>query len=686
MAMKFLRATLASLAVLMWAGAVCAQGAPLVAQSVTAQGVMNGKPVMIEMLVAAPKGADAQGVTSAAAAQARKQGVEVSDEFSLELAVWSQFFDKRRSNNVVTVNFNPSGAPMPGTVDALKAVLATWNAVKGSTFQYAFGGQTTRTPVLGDGFNDVAFVPGDECGGICILAETIFSRDPKTSALTEFDILVFNRSFGGLPFWTLDPATSEGFDWPTVMLHELGHGAGLGHSANEAAVMYFAVPYDMRKPLTSSDTSAIAFLYPPKPSSLASTSSPSDKHNYNLLAALGSPAPGGGTYVDHFEVGQNAINKDGATVFAADVDTPAESLFLASKAGSVTRLLSPGQTVSGIVLGDHTISSAAINDVGGIAVNWAAYPGDYRLPLGIDSTVLRKSAKGEFQAVIVPRVTPVPGGGVFYGAYLQLGLSQAGDVAFLGLIQSAFGNLRQGVFVAQANGTIVSVAQPAAPAPGGGVFGNATWVSIASQGGYVAFTASTGASASAASLPGVFLRDPARGLVRIAGYGDPAIGGGQIYNVLYPQVNANGDVLFVALTYRQGDQYSQYVPYVYSKGSLKAVVRNGEMLPDGRTFLSLEVTSNRTGLGMNDAGDVILDAIWTSRQYGGNWLGYYGSWKGTMEYIARDFDPILGAELFPRMEDIASIGNHGDVVFQAVGYGGTGTTYLIRASRKVYTQ
>lgn len=673
--------SLAALAALLCASAASAEVAPLVASMVNAEGVINGKPVLIEMIVAAPAGTDSQQLSAMAIAEARKLGAQVDDGFTTTVGVYPQFFDKTGKNNTVTVSYNPSGAPVAGTQAALQAALDSWSSVKGSTFRYTFGGVTTRQPALGDGFNDVYWLPGtQDCNQGCVLGRTTTLFNRLTAAIVEFDMELF--AYPGL--WSTSPpsAANPAIDVQTVFLHELGHAAGIGHTTDQPAVMYpFLFLNEQKQQLTPDETSALVFLYGPKTPTLASSSTPSDKHDFNLLAALGSPAPGGGTYVDHFELGPTGVNKNGDTVFAADVDVPGrEVLFQADKSG-VSRLLSPGQNVSGVVLGDHTISYASINDLGGAALVWAAYPDDYHYPYGVDSVVLRKSANGPFQAVVVPGATSAPGGGWFQGAS-DAALSRAGDVAFLGLVDSPFG-IRAGAFVAGANGSITALARPGDAAPGGGLFRYASQISIASQGGYVAFTARTTLSKGQGVL---FLSDPRAGqLVKIAAPGDPAIGGGTILNVLGPVVNAKGDVLFGVRTISIGDRRSSVELYLYTGGILKAVAQRGDQLADGRTFFNATYLS----WSLSDAGDVAFGAYTRSRQ-SQNSGGIYATWKGLPEFILRDYDNLLGAGtgLFPSFAAQAGaypIGAHGDVVFGAYGFG-SDVTYLIRASRKVYTK
>jgi Matrixin len=124
-----------------------------------------------------------------------------------------------------------------------------------SRFNFSNGGQTTRCPSLVkecpgpqryDGNNDVQFMA---LGGCCTLGVTWYStsRDEADMAL--------NSKFR----WTT--SGGSGYDLETVMLHENGHVAGLGHSSVSSAVMY--AYYGGRRPaLTSDDICAISTLYP----------------------------------------------------------------------------------------------------------------------------------------------------------------------------------------------------------------------------------------------------------------------------------------------------------------------------------------------------------------------------------------------------------------------------------------
>jgi len=224
---------------------------------------VGGEEVFVEVLVGVPEGADAH----AAAAQAlRDQGAHHADRHELESAgftttglVWDVFSDGSAANDFVTQYYNPKGDPTGGA--ALTALLnahATWTDVPTSSFAFGYGGTTNRCPSLVnecpgpqtyDNRNDVAWV---KLSGCCTLAVTWFntSRD-------EADMGI-NTRFK----WSTGVPTPTGrYDLESVLLHENGHVAGLGHSADTSAVMY-AYYGGLRRELHQDDIDGISFLYP----------------------------------------------------------------------------------------------------------------------------------------------------------------------------------------------------------------------------------------------------------------------------------------------------------------------------------------------------------------------------------------------------------------------------------------
>jgi len=233
-------------------------------QTVSALGIarVGGEEVFVEVLVAVPEGVDAR----AAAAQAlHEQGARPADAKELESAaftttglMWDSFSDGSAGNDFVTQYYNPKGDPTGGA--ALSALLnthATWTEVASSSFAFSYGGTTNRCPSLVnecpgpqayDDHNDVAWV---KLSGCCTLAVTWFS-----TSRDEADMGI-NTRFK----WSSGVPTPTGrYDLESVLLHENGHVAGLGHSADTSAVMY-AYYGGVRRELHQDDIDGISFLY-----------------------------------------------------------------------------------------------------------------------------------------------------------------------------------------------------------------------------------------------------------------------------------------------------------------------------------------------------------------------------------------------------------------------------------------
>ncbi|HEV8574296.1 MAG TPA: matrixin family metalloprotease [Dehalococcoidia bacterium] len=234
-------------------------------QTVSALGIarVGGEDVFVEVLVGVPERADAH----AAAAQAlREQGARPADRHELASAgftttglVWDAFSDGSAGNDFVTQYYNPKNDPTRGAaLGALLNTQATWTDVPTSSFAFSYGGTTNRCPSLVnecpgpqtyDSKNDVGWV---KLSGCCTLAVTWFS-----TSRDEADMGI-NTRFK----WSTGIPTPDGrYDLESVILHENGHAAGLGHSADTNAVMY-AYYGGLRRELHRDDIDGISFLYP----------------------------------------------------------------------------------------------------------------------------------------------------------------------------------------------------------------------------------------------------------------------------------------------------------------------------------------------------------------------------------------------------------------------------------------
>ncbi|HTD50744.1 MAG TPA: choice-of-anchor tandem repeat NxxGxxAF-containing protein, partial [Acidimicrobiia bacterium] len=575
-----------------------------------------------------------------------------------------QFFDHRRRNNVVIQSYNPAGDPTGGGLDALRRVQATWSGVPGSTFRFSFGGLTTRCPSLlpecggqPDGYNDVgwahlAFV------GAHVLAVDEAQFDLRTGEALETDVLL-NTDISPRTWFT------DGVNVPdveSVMLHEDGHALGLGHSPDPSAVMNadICTSAPCRRTLSPIDIDAVLALYPTHPSLL--TDIPS-AHDFNVVAERDTPAPGGGNFLDHFEPG--AVNAGGDLAFVTNVPE-GQGLFIASRKGDVKQVGRTGMTIGGVLLGLGSLANVGINDSGDVGFCWLAGPFDS--PFGINGGVFRANANGLIDPIVLPGITPAPGGGVFVGC-IGSTISNGGDIAFTGLVQRAGGPVENAVFVARGNGPLARVAGPGDAAPGGGVFAIVARPTIAPNGRDVAFAARISGDQGRS----IFVsRGPNGTLDAIARFGAPALGN-FIENTFTPLVNSSGDVLYgVAVPTQDPLSFSTPISLVvaHRNGATQVIAQHGDVLPDGLPFGTAPIGA----WSLNETGDVAFVSEV------GPLTSVYASSRGRLRFVARSGSVLLGIGQISSV-DVPLIDERGDVVFIAETVD-VDRLLLLRAGRK----
>jgi len=141
---------------------------------------------------------------------------------------------------------------------AFDTAAAAWSAPACSDVTIRFGGWTSRTEVGQDpettqkDFNLILIrrvTPDDE-------------RDPRSLSITTYD-----RTSGGIVDCDIELFDEEygltEADLHNVLIHELGHALGLGHSPDRRAVMYrWTQPGAKRMDLGTDDLAALCRLYP----------------------------------------------------------------------------------------------------------------------------------------------------------------------------------------------------------------------------------------------------------------------------------------------------------------------------------------------------------------------------------------------------------------------------------------
>lgn len=146
-------------------------------------------------------------------------------------------------------------------LEALRAALATWNAVPCSRLRFVDGGTGTSRSIGRDGVNRIAFLesawPGYAAGAG---AFTVRERDEGTpDRWVDFDILVNGQDAR----WSTSGLVALP-DIQSAVVHELGHGLGLQHASDPRASMFYSVRLGttFARSLHADDVAGVCFLYP----------------------------------------------------------------------------------------------------------------------------------------------------------------------------------------------------------------------------------------------------------------------------------------------------------------------------------------------------------------------------------------------------------------------------------------
>jgi len=292
------------------------------------------------------------------------------------------------------------------------------------------------------------------------------------------------------------------------------------------------------------------------------------------VAGPGTPVPGG----EHLAAVyfNTAMNNQGDIVFSGivtggDIDPNSApgfmglgvGLFLADKNGTISNVIRPGDPAPG----GHTFdmaTNASINNGGDIAFG-GHVAGDECINVGnplfcAESVYLKDAATGRIRS-IAHQGDPAPGGGVFRLAFGPV-LNSRDDIVFIGDLTPAPATADAvGVFL-YSRGTVIAVARPGDPMPGGGTFLRAGF--------------------------------------QLTGY----------------DLNQRGDVSFAATlsTDVNNDGLADSGLYVFSKGSIRLVARTGTVIPGLGTIAylgtSLDIIPSFFGAGaiINERGQVLFFA------------------------------------------------------------------------------
>jgi hypothetical protein len=402
-------------------------------------------------------------------------------------------------------------------------------------------------------------------------------------------------------------------------------------------------------------------------------------YNFTQIATLGGAAPGGGTFINDFEPW--SINSSSDIAFVADLSTGGEGIFV-DRDGQKSQIMRTGQSApGGGTFAGGSLANSFINDKGDLA--FAFLLGDFPLAGVYQFT----RATGALSAVMVPGVTPVPGGGgKFQGASENASVNNGGTIAFAGVISTTKGlpadsGLGVGVFRANRFG-ISNVVSPGDPAPGGHQFDIAfhPWVNAA---GDVAFGAHVKGEECIIQRPlfcadSVYVKKASSGqIISIAHQGDPAPvpGGGNYRFAFGPSLNNAGDIAFIGGLSAQSDNGEDLGVFFYSAaaGRTEAVALPGDPMPGGGNLLTAPFfrlnydVSNRSGV-------VAFAAVLDTRTNGtDNDTGLYVLSTGGLGLVARTGTVIPGvgtikeltAPGFPIPWSGGAINERGQIAFAA---------------------
>jgi hypothetical protein len=122
-------------------------------------------------------------------------------------------------------NRDVPGVTAPQLQTAIDRAMATWDAVPHVSLSSQFVGFTSTDPGGGDGMNVIGFQNRPDLDRV--LGATSFTTDTVTGEILESDIFL-NSAF---PWSVADGGEGGRQDVQSIVLHELGHLHGLGHSA-----------------------------------------------------------------------------------------------------------------------------------------------------------------------------------------------------------------------------------------------------------------------------------------------------------------------------------------------------------------------------------------------------------------------------------------------------------------------
>ena len=401
--------------------------------------------------------------------------------------------------------------------------------------------------------------------------------------------------------------------------------------------------------------------------------------SFQPLAFLGDPVLDSELSF-YFQIG--GINNREEVVFNSGVPRPDDGAFRDAaflwRDGRFAPLALSGESApGGGIYGSGLLDPLSLNDSGDVAFSFDLEPFDF--PIEANASLYRYGHNTQTVAPVVLPGTPAPGGGTFAGVGFGPHLNNRGEIAFAGVVPADIGpgselGLGVGLFLADRQDRLRAIVRPGDAAPGGDTFDWAAypWNNDAGDIAFVAHLVEQGPCPPPevdifCPMAGVYQYHAATGTIEcVAQPDDPAPDGGVFNFTFFPRLNHRGDLVFAGRTSAHPGSFGLFLE---SGGDLRALIVEGDPVPGGGHFLSLEPGSTVDNpIQINNRGAVsFLAVLDTDVDHDGRAdTGLFEWCDGSTTLVARTgtIVPGVGTIRHVRLHDTAS-NDRGQAVFWA---------------------
>jgi len=321
-------------------------------------------------------------------------------------------------------------------------------------------------------------------------------------------------------------------------------------------------------------------------------------YSFKAVTYLGSPAPGGGAFVNDFE--PTRLSNRGQIAFTAEPDVPGEEGIFLAGGGTSQQIMRFGQPApGGGTFSTFELGNIGLNDFGDAAFAFTLEPLNFGPP--IFGGVYRWSHVTQtLSPVVVPNVTPDPKGGFFVGVHFNVSLNEFGWIVFAGFVTNTPVGLSYGLFVQDHFGHIRSVVRPGDPSPDGGTFLSAGNPAVINDLGDVVFEGQTTVDPTP-DFHKLYIKSLATGRLRLI----PQPAG--VINEASLWINDFGQVVFGG-TFSPVFGSGNGAVYLRSGPTTTVLAKVGDPAPGGGTFSFITGVSIQGQIGLNNLGNVAFEA------------------------------------------------------------------------------